>query len=393
MKGRGKRVGKSIRKVCGLWSVVCSKCTIVMNQFNDASVLKSPTIDVIMVSWNHARFLNAFFDGLKASEYPRECWAVHIVDNASTDGTPEEIQQRLLEADEDLPNVYFYPQEKNVGFAGGNNLIMKRSHADYVYLLNPDAILSATTLQEAVEVAEANSAVASVQSLLILAQSPDQLNGVGNDIHFAGHGYCRGYLSPVASAPKEVTQIAYASGAGCLIRTSALKRVGYFDEELFAYHEDLELGWRFLIAGFDNVLAPKSILHHHYEFSRSISKWYLMERNRSIVVLTMYRWPTILLLSPGLIAIEIATWLFAFKGGWALQKLKAIAWFFLPSSWGYIRRKRKVISHLRVQGDRDVLKRFVWGIEHQQVASGFMSRVANPLMRLYFNIVKAMIVW
>lgn len=364
-----------------------------MNQSNNASSAKVPTIDVIMVSWNHARFFDAFFEGLKASEYPRDAWAVHIVDNASTDGGPEEIQRRLSEEDEDLPNIYFYPQEKNLGFAGGNNLIMKRSHADYVYLLNPDAILGETTLQEAVDVAEAHSNAASVQSLMILAQSRDQLNGIGNDIHFAGHGYCRGYLSPVASAPTEVTHIAYASGAGCLIRTSALKRAGYFDEQLFAYHEDLELGWRFLVAGFDNVLAPKSILYHHYEFSRSISKWYLMERNRSIVVLTMYRWPTIILLLPGLIAIEIATWLFAFKGGWAMQKAKAIAWFFLPSSWAYILRKRKVVSHLRASKDRDILNHFVWGIDHQQVNSSFMSRVANPLMRGYFLIVKVLVRW
>lgn len=352
-----------------------------------------PTVDVIMVCYNHARFLDAFFEGLKLSEYPREAWAVHIIDNASSDGSSESIRKRLAEADEDLPNVYFYPLEKNIGFAGGNNLVMKESHADYVYLLNPDAILNATTLQQAVEVAEARPKAATVQSLLVLAQHPDTLNGVGNDIHFAGHGYCRGYLKPVASAPKDVQKIGYASGAGCLIRTDALRRIGCFDEELFAYHEDLELGWRFMIAGYDNVLAPKSILLHHYEFSRSISKWFLMERNRGIVVLTMYRWGTVICLLPGLLAIEIATWLFALKGGWAAQKAKASSWFFKPSSWRYLHRKRKRIARLRIRRDREILDRFVFGIEHQQVESGFMSRIANPLMKFYFQIVKWVIHW
>lgn len=352
-----------------------------------------PTVDVIMVSWNHGRFLDAFFDGLKASTYPREAWAVHIVDNASADGTPEIIQQRLMKAEEDLPDITFYPQDQNLGFAGGNNLILKESQADYVYLLNPDAILEPSTLEEAVRVAESNVRIASVQSLMILAQQPGILNGVGNDIHFAGHGFCRGYLKPVATAPTEVTRIAYASGAGCLIRTNILKQVGYFDETLFAYHEDLELGWRFLIAGYDNVLAPKSVLRHHYEFSRSIAKWYLMERNRSIVVLTMYRWATIILLLPGFLAIELATWIFAIKGGWVGEKAKAIGWFFSPSSWSYLLRKRSEIRRLRKRRDHDVLERFVSGIDHQEVNSSFMSRIANPLMKAYFSIMKFIIVW
>src|SRR5512133_3565012 len=248
---------------------------------------QTPTVDVIMVSWNHARFLDAFFDGLKASEYPREAWEVHIVDNASTDGGSEMIQKRIKEHDEDLPSIYFYPQDKNLGFARGNNLIIKQSLSYYVYLVNPDAILEASTINEAVRIAESDVKIATVQSLLVMAQDPSKINSIGNDIHFAGHGYCRGYLQPVASAPQEMTRIAYASGAGCLIRMSALRHVGFFDETLFAYHEDLELGWRFLVAGYDSVLAPKSVLRHDYEFSRSIAKWYLMERNRSIVVLTM----------------------------------------------------------------------------------------------------------
>jgi GT2 family glycosyltransferase len=352
-----------------------------------------PTIDVIMVCYNHARFLNAFFEGLKTSSYPREAWAVHIVDNASSDGSADQIRMRLLETDEDLPDIYFYPQETNLGFSGGNNLIMKQSQADYVYLLNPDAVLRSETLEEAVRVAESNQQIASVQSLMILAQRPDTLNGIGNDIHFAGFGYCRGYLQSVKKAPTDIKQISYASGAACLIRNAVLKRVGYFDEELFAYHEDLEIGWRFLIAGFENVLAPKSVVLHDYEFSRSISKWYLMERNRSIVVLTMYRWGTILLLLPALLAIEFAVWLFAFKGGWTAEKAKSIKWFFLPSSWKYLFRKRKEISRLRMRRDREILRRFVSGIEHQEVESTFLSSVANPLMNLYFMLMNVLIFW
>lgn len=353
---------------------------------------RMPTVDVIVVAWNHARFVDALFDGLACMDYPREAVNVYIVDNASTDGMADAIRARM-DRDEDMPNVFFLPQEKNLGFAGGNNVVMEHTQAEYVYLLNPDAAFEPSTLRKAVEIAESHSNAASVQSLLVLAQDPSTINSIGNDIHFAGHGYCRGYLQPRSFASADAASIAYASGAGALYRVSALRHVGLFDETLFAYHEDLELGWRFLIAGYDNLLAVQSVLQHHYEFSRSISKWYLMERNRGIVVLTMYRWGTLLLLLPGLLAIELATWLFAIKGGWASQKAKAIGWFFFPSSWGYLLRKRKEIARLRKRSDRDILKHFVSGIEHQETNSGFMSRVANPLMKVYFGIVKALVRW
>jgi GT2 family glycosyltransferase len=281
----------------------------------------------------------------------------------------------------------------NLGFAGGNNLIMKKSTADYVFLLNPDAVFEKDTLREAVAVAESNVNIASVQPVLVLAQDPKTINSIGNDIHFAGFGWSRGYQRPVAEAPTSVAPIAYASGAGALIRTDVLQKIGYFDETLFAYHEDLDLGWRMLLAGYDNVLAPKSVLRHHYEFSRSIAKWYWMERNRFIVLWKHERLATLLLSLPALIAIEAATWLFAWKGGWLLEKKKAMGWFFKASSWKYLFQARRETQKLRTQSDRNILKRFVSGISYQEVSSPFMEVVANPLMHYYFMFLKLIVRW
>jgi GT2 family glycosyltransferase len=357
------------------------------------NIVNTKTVEVIVVCWNHRYFMERLFEGLKATDYPKELWRVHIVDNASTDGSVDTIRACIASLPSDFPPVKFTALDHNSGFAGGNNLVLRETQAEYAYLLNPDAAFEPETLRRAVEAAESHPNAAAVQSLLVLMQSPGLLNGVGNDIHFAGHGYCRGYKAPISSAPKDITQITYASGSGCLLRMSAIRKIGDFDEALFAYHEDLEIGWRILLAGYDNILAPQSVLLHHYEFSRSVKKWYLMERNRAIVVLTMYRIPTIILLLPGLLAIEIATWLFAFKGGWAGEKAKAVGWFFRPSSLAYLYRKRREMRKLRVRKDRDILSRFVYGIEHQEVDPWFMRRIANPLMRLYYMIVKSIVWW
>ncbi len=357
------------------------------------AIKRTPTIDVIVVLWNHARFVEFMMEGLARVEYPRESLTVHIVDNGSTDGGIDAVKQFIATHGSRLPKILIYEPGKNLGFSGGNNLIMRGSQADYVYLCNPDAAFEADTLNEVIVVAESHPNAASVQSMLVLAQHTSKLNSIGNDIHFAGFGYCRGHMDHLASAPKDVRKIAYASGAGTLYRVSALRKIGIFDEELFAYHEDLDLGWRMLVAGYDNLLAPKSILYHHFEFSRSISKWYLMERNRGIVLLTLYRIPTLILLAPAILAIEIATWLFALKGGWTKEKARADAWFFKGSSWRYISKKRREVGATRKRRDRDILKLFVPIIAHQEVESGFVSAVANPLMRVYFGIVKMIVGW
>ena len=350
-----------------------------------------PTVDVIVVSYNHKRFMEALFEGLLKSDYPKDRCRIFLVDNASQDGTADEMS-RLVDLYYDrLPPISVTALQENTGFAGGNNLIMKASDADYFYLLNPDAAFESSTLREIVEEAEKHPNTGSLQSLLVLMKDPSVINSTGNDIHFAGHGYCNGYLDPIAKAPKSVLSISYASGAGVLYRRSALEKVGYFDEVLFAYHEDLDLGWRLLIAGYENLLVPQSVLRHHYEFSRSIKKWYWMERNRGIVVLTMYRWPTIILLLPGLLAIEIVTWFFAILRGWIPEKVKATFWFFKLSSWKYLHAKRKEMKALRKVKDSEILKRFVFGITHQEADPWFMKNIANPLMGFYYRIVLALL--
>lgn len=352
-----------------------------------------PKVDVIIVTYNHKRFMRPLFEGLVKTDYPINSWSVHFVDNASTDGTVDEIKMLVEEYKSDLPETKVIESKENLGFAGGNNLIMKTSKANYVYLLNPDAAFEKETLSEIVKVAEERQDAGAFQSLQVLMQDPSRIASAGNDIVFTGHGFCRGYKDPVASAPKAVTPIAYASGASVLYCTEALREVGYFDEKLFAYHEDLDLGWRMHIAGINSLLVPSSIVKHHFEFSRSIKKWYWMERNRLIVIYTLYRIPTILLLLPGIIIVELVTWLTAILKGWGIQKVKADVWFLNPANWMYLWKKRRQVQKTRKKKDREILKLFVPCIEHQETESTFMRSIANPLMKLYYEVLKRVVVW
>ncbi len=355
-----------------------------------------PTVDVITVLWKSQAFLPALFEGLAATDYPRDAWRMHFVDNNPGDGSLDEVRRQMERFKERLPQITIHEPKNNTGFSGGNNLVIRQAieeGRDYVYLHNHDAQFEPSALREAIEVAQAEANIGSVQSLMVLAQNPDEVNSSGNAIHYIGFGYAADYHVKRNQIPNTVKDIAYASGGAVLFSTKVLREVGLLDETLWLYHEDLDLGWRILLAGYRNVLAPKSVMRHRYEFSRSIAKWFWMERNRNAVILKNYRLPTIILLLPQMIAADLGLLAFAIKGGWWREKLRASAWFLKGSTWGYIFRGHQHISQHRKVGDREILKRFTPFVAYQEFENPFVKNVLNPLWSLSFRILRLLVIW
>ncbi len=350
---------------------------------------------IIVVSWNHGRFLADCFHSVAESGIAPGSATLMIVDNASPDGSGDLIATELLSADgkttkEGFPCVFFKNAD-NLGFSGGNNQAIRRAldeGYDYVYLLNPDTEALPGFLEAAVRTAEGDPSIGVVQSFLRLHPGTDLVNTYGNEIHFLGFGYAGGeslpLRDPFVQEKLRVRDVAYASGAGMLVRAETLRAIGLLDEELFAYHEDLEFSWRARLAGWRVVLAPESVVHHKYEFSRSIKKYFWMERNRLIVLLRMYRLSTLLLTLPAFLAMELGLWAFAFKGGWWREKLRAYAYFLSPVSWSRLASARRRAQALRTVSDREATRLFTGRILFQQMRPALLTRVANPVFAAYW---------
>jgi GT2 family glycosyltransferase len=365
---------------------------------------KRPRTAVIVVSWNHGRFLKACFEAVAHAGIAPGSATLMIVDNASPDGSGDFIANELLSPDRKttkggFPCVFFKNTE-NLGFSGGNNQAMRMALEegyDYVYLLNPDTEAQLGFLDEAIRLMETDDAIGIVQSQLRLHPQTGLLNSYGNEIHFLGFGYAGGESlsvhAPEAKAKLHVRDIAYASGAGMLIRASLLREIGFLDEELFAYHEDLEFSWRARLAGHRVMLAPESLVYHKYEFSRSIKKYFWMERNRFIVMLRMYRVATLLLLLPAFLVMELGLWAFAFKGGWWREKLRAYAYFLSPGHWSKLFGARRKMQALRKIGDRQATALFTGKILFQQMQPSLLTRVANPVFSAYWTLARLILFW
>ncbi|MGD0835666.1 MAG: glycosyltransferase family 2 protein [Polyangia bacterium] len=355
-----------------------------------------PRIAIITVIYRCASYLPGFMQSLAEVDYPRDRLELHLVDNGPGDGSLEVARTAAASLATRLPQVVIHEPGRNLGFAAGNNLALRAAIAagfDYCYLLNPDATFEAAALAEAVRVAGQSERVGSVQSLLVLGDRPEVVNTSGNHIHFLGFGYVGGYQTlrqDVALAPRDIT---FSSGACMLVPSAILQEVGLFDETLWLYHEDLDLGWRMRIAGYRNLLAPASVCRHFYEFSRSAGKWYWMERNRWIVLLKNYRLATILLLLPALLAADAGLLLMAARGGWLGSKLRALAWFMRPAAWAHVRRGRRAVAQLRKVPDRDLLQSFTATIDFPEFRGALVTGVVEPLWKLMLAILRMLVRW
>jgi GT2 family glycosyltransferase len=222
---------------------------------------------------------------------------------------------------------------------------------------------------------------------------PDRelVNSLGNVTHFLGFGYCRAYREKYNESQVKLSEIAYPSGACVLLKSEALKKIGLFDEEFWMYNEDQDLGWRLWLSGWQCLLASKAIAYHHYEFSRSVSKFYWLERNRLIVAWKNYSLLSLILFFPPLLLMELGTTYFSWRSGWLKEKRKVWSYFFNLKNWSYLLKARQQAQDLRKVPDYKILPLFSGKIAYQEIDSPLLKYGVNPVFSVYFSIARLLI--
>lgn len=345
-------------------------------------------VAIILVNYNGKKYLPDCLSSLMNLDYPKENLKIFFIDNGSSDDS-------LEYAKNNYKDLEYYVNEKNLGFAEGNNIGINKTISlgyDYVYLINQDTISEPDSLKKLVNLLQSDESIAAVQPRLMLWPEKDKVNSLGNSIHYLGFGFSGGGYQKFSGdlTPKE---IAYPSGAAVVIKTEVLKKIGLFDPRLFAYHEDLDLGWRMRLAGYKVFVAPDAVVFHKYEFSRSITKYYYMERNRFICLLENYKLGTLAFILPAGIIMEIGLFVFSIFSGFWPQKLKVYGYFLRWSNWQEIIKSRKSKKSIRVIGDKDIVKLFTGKIEFQEIDNFILKYVVNPIFNLYWQIIKHLIIW
>jgi len=202
-----------------------------------------PDIDVVIVTWQGRALLGSCLEHLRRQTVPHR---VIVADNASTDGTADFLRA-------EYPEVQIVELSENLGFGAGNNRGVAAGAAPFVVLINNDVDVEADFLELVVQPLRADAQVGAVAALTT-RPGTDVVDQFGIELDIGLCAYSRGTgQDPDRLA---VGPLAAPCGAAVAYRRTAYDQVGGFDEQLFAYFEDLDLGLRLLEAGWRFAEAP-----------------------------------------------------------------------------------------------------------------------------------------
>ena len=243
-----------------------------------------PDVSIIVLNYNGLQHLEPCFQSLLALDYPPERLELMLADNASSDGSREFVREHF-------PQVRVVAQPLNYGFSRANNLAAAEARGDYVAFLNNDMRVEPGWLTELIRPALAADDVVAVGSR-ILSWDGKRVDFAGSLHNFYGHGWQVGSGDERVEDYAEDREILAPSGGAMLMNRQVFLDVGGFDEDYFAYFEDVDLGWRLWVMGYRAMLAGRSIAYHvhHGSFGQIAfeRRLVLYERNALYSVIKNY---------------------------------------------------------------------------------------------------------
>ncbi|MBA2852740.1 GT2 family glycosyltransferase [Methanococcus maripaludis] len=221
---------------------------------------------IITPDYNGVNFLEKYFSSLFSQTYQE--FKIIFVDNSQTSESFDFINKNYPSR---LSNQIIYIKNpENYGFAKATNIGIKKAMDDpeckYVVCLNNDIYAESTFLEELIKCAKKNYKTGSVQSKMIWGQYPELIDSVGIEYSKNGLGFNRGAYEPVEIYNLEEEILGCCAGA-CLYKRTALEDIEYnkeyFDENFFAYYEDIDIALRLQFAGWKSIYCPTSIVYHY----------------------------------------------------------------------------------------------------------------------------------
>jgi GT2 family glycosyltransferase len=315
--------------------------------------LNSPKVSVVILNYNAGKLLEKCIRSVLQSDYKN--LEVILVDNASQDESQKKCKEKF-------PEIKLLENEENFGYCEGNNKGLEKITGEFVIILNPDTEVESNWINE-FQKEYKKYGEGLYQPKLLAVDDKTRINSGGNMMNIFGFGYSSGKGKKDSKEYSNFKSINYASGACLFTSTKTLNKIGFFDSYLFAYHDDLELGWRAQQIGIKSFYVPSSVVYHaeSFSFKWSPKKFYLLERNRWYCILTHYSKSTFYKILPSLIIIEIMIFFYFLSKGMIKEKFKASRDILKDRK--IIREKFKEIESKKKISDKEIIANFANHIE------------------------------
>jgi len=216
--------------------------------------MSKPFFSILILFWQSDQYLQRCLQSLETQTF--QDFEVILLDNGASQ-PPDTV---IMAGFQDLRITQLH-SETNLGFAGGNNLAARSAVGEYLVLLNSDAFPE----QDWLEVLHTQALLHPnhfFASRLKMADQPGYLDGEWNEVHCSGLVLRRNYGQPLNKAYKTRRLVLSACAAACAYPKLAFDTVGGFDEDFFAYMEDIDLDFRIQLAGWRCLYLPNAVVHH-----------------------------------------------------------------------------------------------------------------------------------
>jgi len=256
-------------------------------------------------------------------------------------------------------NVLYVESQENLGFAAGNNLGFKYAeNAEWLILLNPDAVPSVDWLERMLSTAEKHPEFSMFGSRMLQMNNPELLDGDGDCYHISGFAWRSGIGLASKKVPNKTKEAFSPCAAAALYKGSVIRSAGGFDEDFFCYMEDVDLGFRLQLAGHRClIISGAEVLHVGSAVTGKRSSFYVYYGQRNMVWAYVKNMPGILFwiflpLHVSLNVIAILRYTVIGKISIVLRA-KYDALRALPIVW----KKRRVIQKTRVVSLKTIFKK------------------------------------
>ena len=209
-------------------------------------------VSVVIPNFNGIAFLDSVLASLEGQTLSN--FEVILVDNGSTDGSCSFVTANY-------PWVHLIELSENFGFCGAVNAGIRAAKAPYVLLLNNDTEVKEDFVEEMLAAIRRHKNAFSCGARMVQYHDRDKLDDVGNYYCALGWSFARGRWKDIHAYETEDKIFSACAGAA-IYRKKIIEKIGYFDEEHFAYLEDTDIGYRARIYGYENWYAPKAIVYH-----------------------------------------------------------------------------------------------------------------------------------
>lgn len=212
-------------------------------------------ITIVIVNYNGINYIEECLNALMCQVPDTPEYQVLVVDNASGDGSCEIIKTKF-------PGVQLFELSENTGFCHGVNVGIEASESPYVLLLNNDTRAEPDFVLNLYEAAKERPDCFAVSARMLMWDRPELIDDAGDRYCVFGWAYSRG-KGREAKDFAEPAEVFAACGGAAIYRRPVLEELGLFDENHFAYLEDVDIGYRARIYGYRSYYEPKARVRHY----------------------------------------------------------------------------------------------------------------------------------